>query len=115
MPRKSTSKSLSLFRPKPKTSVKPKPVADLGTLPEWNLEDLYPSMESKAFASDLAKAESESKSFNTAYRGKLDALAKKVSGTELLAAIERYEALEELLGRIMSYAGLVYSGNTTDP
>jgi oligoendopeptidase F len=115
MPRKSTSKSLSLFRPKPKTSVKPKPVADLGTLPEWNLEDLYPSMDSKAFKSDLAKAESESKSFNAAYRGKLEALAKKNSGSGLLESLQRYEALEELLGRIMSYAGLVYSGDTTDP
>ena len=115
MPRKSTSKSLSLFRPKPKTSVKHKPVADLGTLPEWNLEDLYPSMDSKAFKSDLAKAESESKNFNAAYRGKLEALAKKNSGSGLLEALQRYEALEELLGRIMSYAGLVYSGDTTDP
>ena len=115
MPRKSTSKSLSIFRPKPKTSAKPKPAADLGTLPEWNLEDLYPSMDSKAFKSDLAKAESESKSFNAAYRGKLEALAKKNSGSGLLEALQRYEALEELLGRIMSYAGLVYSGDTTDP
>ena len=115
MPRKSTSKSLSLFRPKPKTSAKPKPVADLGTLPEWNLEDLYPSMDSKTFKSDLAKAESESKSFNAAYRGKLEALAKKNSGSGLLEALQRYEGLEELLGRIMSYAGLVYSGDTTDP
>jgi oligoendopeptidase F len=115
MPRKSTSKSLSIFRPKPKTSAKPKPAADLGALPEWNLEDLYPSMDSKAFKSDLAKAESESKSFNAAYRGKLEALAKKNSGSGLLEALQRYEALEELLGRLMSYAGLVYSGDTTDP
>jgi oligoendopeptidase F len=115
MPRKSTSKSLRMFRPKPRTSAKPKPAADLGALPEWNLEDLYPSMESPAFASDLGKAGSGCKSFNAAYRGKLEALAKKDSGAGLLEAIERYEALEELLGRIMSYAGLVYSGDTTDP
>ncbi len=84
-------------------------------MPEWNLEDLYPSMESRAFADDLAKAGTECKSFNVAYKGKLEALAKKGSGAELLEAIKRYEALEELLGRIMSYAGLVYSGDTTDP
>ena len=30
-------------------------------------------------------------------------------------AVRRYEALEDLLGRIMSYAGLVYAGDTTDP
>ena len=30
-------------------------------------------------------------------------------------AIRRYEAIEDLLGRLMSYAGLVYAGDTTDP
>ena len=29
--------------------------------------------------------------------------------------MKRYEALEDLLGRLISYAGLVYAGNTTDP
>jgi oligoendopeptidase F len=115
MPRKSTSKSLRMFRPKPRTSAKSKPAPDLGALPEWNLEDLYPSMDSRAFASDLGKAGADCKSFNAAYRGKLEALARKDSGAGLLEAIERYEALEDLLGRIMSYAGLVYSGDTTDP
>src|SRR5450631_2638152 len=115
MPRKSTSKSLRMFRPKPRTSAKSKPAPDLGALPEWNLEDLYPSMDSRAFATDLGKAGSECKSFNATYRGKLEALARKDSGAGLLEAIERYEALEDLLGRIMSYAGLVYSGDTTDP
>ena len=115
MTRKSTSRSLSIFRAKPKAAVKPKPEPDLGSLPEWNLEDLYPSMESKAFASDLVKAQSECKSFNAIYRGKLDTLARKASGAGLLEALQRYEALEELLGRIMSYAGLIYAGDTTDP
>ena len=32
----------------------------------------------------------------------------------LAAAVTAYEAIEELLGRLMSYAGLVYSGDTTD-
>ncbi len=115
MPRKTTSKSLSLFRAKPKTSAKLKPAPAVGDLPEWNLEDLYPSMESRAFADDVAKAESDCKSFHAAYKGKIEALAKKNSGSGLLEAIKRYEALEELLGRIMSYAGLVYSGDTTNP
>jgi len=30
-------------------------------------------------------------------------------------ALARYEALQDLLGRIMAYAGLLYSGNTIDP
>ena len=59
MPR--SSKPLGMFR-KAQTSAKPKQAAGLGALPEWNLEDLYPSMELPAFASDLAKAAAECKS-----------------------------------------------------
>ena len=33
----------------------------------------------------------------------------------LAEAVAAYETLEDLLGQIMSYAGLVYSGDTTDP
>jgi oligoendopeptidase F len=86
-------------------------------LPEWNLKDLYPAMDSRAFADDLTKAASECRSFNVTYKGKLEGLANKASsaGLGLLQAIQRYEALEELLGRIMSYAGLVYAEDTTDP
>ncbi|HTJ01163.1 MAG TPA: oligoendopeptidase F, partial [Methylovirgula sp.] len=47
----------------------------LGDLPEWNLADLYPSMESPAFAADLAKAEAECAGFAADYRGRLDELA----------------------------------------
>jgi oligoendopeptidase F len=111
MPR--SSKPLGMFR-KAQSSAKPKQTAGLGTLPEWNLEDLYPSMDSPAFASDLAKAAAECTAFNAAYKGKLDTLAKRTSGAALLVAIQRYEALEELLGRIMAYAVLVYAENTAD-
>ncbi len=72
-------------------------------------------MESQAFASDLGKAAAECAAFNAAYKGKLEALAKKASGAGLLEAIQHYETLEEFLGRIMAYAGLVYAENTTDP
>jgi oligoendopeptidase F len=112
MPR-APSKSSGIFR-KPQAAAKPKP-ASLGALPEWNLDDLYPSMDSPAFTSDLVKAAAECTAFNAAYKGKVEALAKKASAAGLLEAIQRYEALEELLGRIMAYAGLVYAGDTTDP
>jgi len=88
----------------------------LGTLPEWNLADLYPAMDAPAFVSDIAKATSECKAFSDAYRGKLATLAGDATAGESLAeAVRRYEALEELMERIMSYASLVYSGDTSDP
>ena len=83
--------------------------ASLGHLPEWNLADLYPSMESPVFASDLARAEAECKAFAETYRGKLAALAEADGGQGLAEAVKRYEALDDLLGRIMSFASLAYS------
>ncbi|MBO0733849.1 MAG: M3 family oligoendopeptidase [Methylocapsa sp.] len=100
---------------KAKAAPKLKYTAELGDLPRWNLKDLYPALDSRAFADDLAKAASECRSFSVAYKGKLDAFAKKDLGAGLLETIRRYEALEELLGRIMSYASLVYAENTADP
>ncbi|MFC1459270.1 M3 family oligoendopeptidase [Microvirga arabica] len=85
-------------------------------LPEWNLSHLYPGMDSEEFKRDLARAEAECKAFAAAHRGKLDAMARGERASETLnEVVKRYEALEDLLGRIMSYAGLVYSGDTTDP
>ncbi|MBM1171911.1 M3 family oligoendopeptidase [Microvirga arabica] len=89
---------------------------ELGMLPEWNLSHLYPGMDSEEFKRDLARAEAECKAFAAAHRGKLDAMARGERASETLnEVVKRYEALEDLLGRIMSYAGLVYSGDTTDP
>jgi oligoendopeptidase F len=36
-------------------------------------------------------------------------------GAKLAAALKRYEAIDDMIGRIMSFAGLTYAGNTTDP
>jgi oligoendopeptidase F len=87
---------------------------ELGLLPEWDLSHLYPGMESEEFGRDMAAAEAECRAFSDSYMGRLDELAR--AGSEALgAAVARYEEIEERLGRLMSYAGLVYSGDTTDP
>lgn len=89
---------------------------DLGTLPEWDLAHLYPGIESAAFRDDLARGLDVCRAFAADYRGKLaDLLANGDGGAALAEAVARYEAIEDLLGRLMSYAGLVYSGDTTDP
>jgi oligoendopeptidase F len=96
--------------------VLPSSAPDLGPLPEWNLADLYPSMESELYSADLARAEAECKAFAAEYRGRLEEIARSGdAGTALAVAVRRYEAIEDLLGRIMSYAGLVYAGDTSDP
>lgn len=88
----------------------------LGSLPEWNLADLYPSIDSPQVKSDLEAAEAECVSFENAYKGQLEKLATGPNpGAALAAPVKRYEALEDVLGRVISFAGLLYSGNTTDP
>lgn len=88
----------------------------LGALPEWDLTHLYPAMDSPAFAADVERAAAEARRFAGLYRGKLAALAARDDASAALTeAVKAYERLEDLVGKIMSYAGLVYSGDTTDP
>jgi oligoendopeptidase F len=82
----------------------------LGDLPSWNLTDLYRSPEAPELARDLDWTEAECAAFAADYQGKLGNL-----GTEgLLTCVRRYERIEAIAGRIMSYAGLRYYQVTTD-
>ena len=90
--------------------------SDLGPLPEWNLDDLYPSIDAPEVAADLAKGDAECIAFEETYKGKLAEIAASPDAGEKLAiAVKRFEAIEDLLGRVISFAGLVYTGDTTDP
>jgi oligoendopeptidase F len=84
--------------------------AELGRLPEWDLSDLYPGRDSAELKRDL-ELEKEFESFRQRYEGKLAGL----SGAELGAAIAEYERGQETLGRIMSFAYLVYATDMADP
>jgi oligoendopeptidase F len=102
----------------PKTSARRKPNKNpkLGALPEWNLNDLYPAIDSPELKRDLEQADSDCASFEQEFKGRLAALATgEGAGRALAAAVKRYEAIDDRLGRLMSYASLVYAGNTTDP
>ena len=85
--------------------------AALGALPEWDLSDLYPGPESPALARDLARLAEDAESFRRRYEERLAGL----SGAELGVAVEAYERMQELSGRIISYASLVHAGNLADP
>ena len=85
--------------------------AALGDLPEWDLADLYPGRDSPELKSDLERVGQLAEDFHTAWKGRIYLL----DGDELGEAIRQYEAIDEILGRIMSYAGLVHAGDMTDP
>jgi oligoendopeptidase F len=90
--------------------------AAAAALPEWNLADLYSGLDDPRITADLDRAEAESLSFEETYKGKLAAIAEGTeAGPALAEAVKRYEALDDLIGRAISYAGLVHAGNTVDP
>jgi oligoendopeptidase F len=89
--------------------------AGFGDLPEWDLGDLYPSMESAELKRDMERAADDAAAFERRWKGNLAAEAAKGAAGGLGNALVDYEALEELMGRIASYAGLVYAGDTSDP
>jgi oligoendopeptidase F len=84
---------------------------DLGALPVWDLDDLYPGMESSELTADLERMEAAARNFHQTYAGHVPDL----DGDGLAGAIRAYEAIDETLSRVMSYAGLVYSGDMIDP
>ena len=85
--------------------------AEPSALPAWDLKDLYAGMDDPQIKADLDRAEAEARRFSDTYRGRLAGL----SGAEIAEAIATFERIEELLGRVMSYAQLVFAGDATDP
>jgi oligoendopeptidase F len=92
------------------------PTRDIGALPEWDLSDLYSGLDSPEIAGDLARSDALCLAFEERYKGKLAALASRSDGGKALAtAIREFESIDDLIGRIASFASLVYAGNTADP
>ncbi len=88
----------------------------VGALPEWNLADLFAGLDDPAIKRDLDRADAACVSFEEAYKGKLaEMAASPTAGLTLADAVRRYEALDDLMGRLGSYAGLVHAGDTVDP
>jgi oligoendopeptidase F len=94
-----------------------KPAAKgLGSLPEWNLADLYPGIDCAELKRDLEWTEAECVAFEKAYKGNLDKIATSPdAGRDLAAAVSRYEKLDDVAGRLGSYAGLLHAGDAANP
>src|ERR1700722_10036685 len=85
-------------------------------LPEWNLADLYSGIDAPEVTRDLQKMDVECVAFETDFKGKLaERTAGEGGGQWLAAAVRRYEAIDDLAGRLGSYAGLIHAGDSVDP
>jgi oligoendopeptidase F len=92
------------------------PKAKLAALPEWNLADLYAGPDSPKLKADLGTSERAADAMQERYAGKLVALLDGgQGGVQLAQAVREFEALNDIMGRIVSYASLLYAADTSDP
>lgn len=87
----------------------------LGELPVWKLSDLYPSADSDVLKRDIEKSATDAKAFEDKWKGKLEQAATKTGNEGIGQALREYEALDDLLGKIGSFAGLTYFADTANP
>ncbi|MFO0514657.1 MAG: M3 family oligoendopeptidase, partial [Rhodobacterales bacterium] len=95
----------------------PRPVFDanaaaggLGSLPDWDLSDLYTAPDAPEVARDMAWLKAACTGFAARYEGKLAAL----DAPALLDCVKAHEQIDITAGRLMSFAGLRYYQNTLD-
>jgi oligoendopeptidase F len=113
-----TSRStLALRKPnKTKPKASNKTAGKAGKLPEWNLADLYSGIDAPEVTRDLQRMDADCVAFETDYKGRLaERTALDDGGRWLAGAVKRYEAIDDLAGRLGSYAGLVHAGDSVDP
>ena len=79
-------------------------------LPVWDLSSLYPGMRSSELKQDLEKVAQKATSFEIKYKDNVSQL----TGPQLAHSIIEYEKIEETLGRLMSFAQLIYAGDMLD-
>src|SRR5437879_1326154 len=110
----------ALCKPNTKKAAKAKssakPSSKTAKLPEWNLADLYSGIDAPEVARDLETMDADCVAFETDYEGKLaTGTANEDGGKWLAKAVRRYEAIDDVAGRLGSYAGLVHAGDSVDP
>jgi oligoendopeptidase F len=82
------------------------------SLPQWDLSPLYLAPDDAAIQADLKRLSADATNF-AENAGKLADIA--TDKAAFTALIKHYEAIDDGLGRIASYAGLLYAVNTNDP
>jgi oligoendopeptidase F len=99
----------------PRAKQRRNPKGGIGALPVWDLSDLYAGVDSPEIARDLARSDALCLAFEERHKGKLATLASGPDGGKALAAaVQEFESIDDLIGRMASFAGLIHSADTTD-
>lgn len=98
---KTAAKKTAPKRPTPKRTV---------PLPEWDLKDFYASQTAPEVTADIKKLEKLCESFAKNYQGKVE----KLDAAAFAKSIREYEIIQELMGKLGSYAQLRFAKNMSD-
>ncbi|MCH7517507.1 MAG: M3 family oligoendopeptidase [Candidatus Dadabacteria bacterium] len=79
----------------------------------WDLSDLYSNLKDKKIQRDIKDLFQKSEAFEKKYRGKIN--SPKLTPKFLLNAVEDLEYISEKIGKLLSFAYLVFAGNTRNP
>ncbi len=79
-------------------------------LPNWDLSSLYKNNNDPQIEKDLEYLKSQIKNFCIKFKGKIT----KLEAEQLANALNKYEEINEIIGKLSSYAYLQYSTNISD-
>jgi oligoendopeptidase F len=79
--------------------------------PAWDLGDLYRAADDPRIPADLAAIESDAAALEDEFKGRLP----ECDGDRLAGLLERYEAIEDRIGRVFSFAQLLFAAHRDDP
>ena len=79
---------------------------NFSNLPKWNLGDLYNSITDPKINEDIKNSDQKSNDFVKNFKN-----TKFTKGDDLATAITKYEQIEEILGKLSTFAYLNYAGN----
>lgn len=88
-----------------------KKIDSVMSLPEWDLSDFYSSLDAPEIEEDFTKLEKFCAEFAKNYEGKVVNL----TGGQLAGVVAEYEVVQELFGKMGSYASLLFAKNMALP
>lgn len=80
------------------------------SLPTWDLSALYSGLKDPAIAADIARLKKDATGFAKKYQGQIGKLAPDA----LAGAVAAYEKMQDAIGKLGSYAQLVYAADMSD-
>jgi oligoendopeptidase F len=80
---------------------------------KWNLSDLYLNLDDPKIEEDIKNALSRAMLFEQKYRGKIN--SESITPFFLLQATKELESISEQIGKLLSYAYLIFAADTSNP